>query len=339
VKVDDAACKATCRVAASEPRTNRVHVNMLPSVWLSIKSFLLEETKKNKLEMYHDNDVVVTTANRGVFVTPDKRIQLATVERQTEPHHKVERMIAYTREHILVLQSVFGFFFGIGPLFRYPKSKSEQERVARKKAKTITTSLTAGLSDGEGLARPRTPLTTIPVPSPVTKIVTAPVTLDVRINTLTQIPEEEKVNDKDVVAKYVNRGLEGVTLLYDWASHGLTLRVGYKTPILSETDDNLFAVFKTIVDELFPEGDGVKENYPETGKHIFFKNEMHDVLHYDVGDTVKISPSLGHDAPLFIPQTMCRHLISEFKENLCGSQSGNSTSSVSAMSFSSGSDK
>jgi hypothetical protein len=110
VKVADAACKMMCRVAASQPRTNRVHVNMLPSVWLSIKSFLLEETKKNKLEMYHDNDVVVPTVKRGVFVTPDKRIQLAAVEPQTEPHHKVERMIACTQEHIVVLQSIFGIF-------------------------------------------------------------------------------------------------------------------------------------------------------------------------------------------------------------------------------------
>jgi hypothetical protein len=76
-------------------------------------------------------------------VTPDKRIRLATVERHTEPHHKVERMSAYTREHIIVLQSVFGFLGGIGVRVRYPKSKSDQERVARKKAKTITTSLTA----------------------------------------------------------------------------------------------------------------------------------------------------------------------------------------------------
>jgi hypothetical protein len=83
----------------------------------------------------------------------------------------------------------------------------------------------------------------------------------------------------------------------------------------------------------------VNENYPETGKHISLKNEMHDVLHYGGGDTLKIAPSLCHDAPLFIPQTMCRRLISEFKENFCGSQSGNSTSSVSAISFSSGSDK
>jgi hypothetical protein len=144
----------------------------------------------------------------------------------------------------------------------------------------------------------------------VKKIVTAPVTLDVRINTLTQLPEEAKVNDKDVVAKYVHRGLECVTLLYEWASHRLTLRGEYKNPILYETDDNLFAFFKTIVDELCTEGDGVNENYPDTGKHIFFKNEMHDVLHYDGGDTVKIALSLRHFAPLFITQTMCRTLIS-----------------------------
>jgi hypothetical protein len=96
---------------------------MLPSVWRSIKSFLLEETKKNKLEMYHDNYVVVPTVKRGFFVTLDKRIQLATVERQTEPHHKFEHMIAYARYHIKVLQSVFGIFFGIGARVRYPKSK------------------------------------------------------------------------------------------------------------------------------------------------------------------------------------------------------------------------
>jgi hypothetical protein len=215
VKVDDGVFKMVCRVAAGQPRTNHFHVDILPSVWMSIKSFLLEETKKNKLEMYHNNDVVVPTVKRGVLVTPYKRIQLATVERQTKPHHKVVRMIAYTREHIIALQSVFGIFFGIDARVRYPKSKSEQERVARKKAKKITTSLTAGVSDGDGLSRPRTLLTTIPVLSPAMKIVTAPVTLDVRINTLTQLLEEAKLDDKDIVAKYVHHGLEGVTLLYD----------------------------------------------------------------------------------------------------------------------------
>jgi hypothetical protein len=105
----------------------------------------------------------------------------------------------------------------------------------------------------------------------VTKIVTAPVTLDVRINTLTQLPEEAKVNDKDVVAKYVHRGLEGVTLLYDWEAHRLMLRVGYNTPIVSETDYNLFAVFKTIVDDLCPEGDGANEKIIQRQGNTFFQ--------------------------------------------------------------------
>jgi hypothetical protein len=67
--------------------------------------------------MYHDNDVVVPTVNRWVFVTPDKRIQLMTVGRHTEPHHKVDHMIAYTREHIIVFQSVFGIFLELVAAF------------------------------------------------------------------------------------------------------------------------------------------------------------------------------------------------------------------------------
>jgi hypothetical protein len=106
VKVADAACKKMCRVAASQPRTNQAQVDMLPSVRISTKSFLIEETKKNKLVMYHDNHDVVPTVKRGVCVTPDARIKLATVERQTGSHYKVERMITYTREHIIVFQSV-----------------------------------------------------------------------------------------------------------------------------------------------------------------------------------------------------------------------------------------
>jgi hypothetical protein len=219
VKVTGAACKMMCRVAVSQPHTNRFHVHMLPSVWRSIKFILLEETKKNNLDMYHNHDFAVPTVKRGFFVTPGNIILLATVDLQTEPRYKVERMIAYTREHIIVLQSYFCISLEICARVRYPKSKSEQERVVRKNAKTITTSLAAGLSDGEGLARPRTPLTIIPVLSPVKKIVTAPVTIDVRINTLTQLPEESKVDD-------VHHSLEGVTLLYDWASHQLTLQVG-----------------------------------------------------------------------------------------------------------------
>jgi hypothetical protein len=69
---------------------------MLESVWISIKSFLIEETKNKNLVMYHGNDDVVPTVKRGVFVTHDKQIQLSAVERHTKPYHKVEHTITYT---------------------------------------------------------------------------------------------------------------------------------------------------------------------------------------------------------------------------------------------------
>jgi hypothetical protein len=73
---------------------------------------------------------------------------------------------------------------------------------------------------------------------------------------------------------YVHRGQEGVTLLYQSASHRLTLRVSHKTHMLSKTDNNLFAVFKTIVDEFSPEEDNaLNKTYPETGKRFFYKTK------------------------------------------------------------------
>jgi hypothetical protein len=199
---------------------------------------------------------------------------------------------------------------------------------------------TAGASNEQGPTNLRTLHTPIPVLSPMMQIVTAPFTRDIMINTLTQPPEEAKVNNKELVAKYVHRGLECVTLLYDWASHRPNLCVGYKTPMLSQTDDNIFAVFKTIVDEFSPEEDKLNETYPEANSS-FTKNEMHDVLHCDGGKKVKIAPSLRHTASLYIPEScaITSYLISEFKYNFCALQSRNSTSSISAMSCSSGSDK
>jgi hypothetical protein len=108
-----------------------------------------------------------------------------------------------------------------------------------------------------------------------------------------------------------NRGLEGFMLLYDWVSHRLTLGVDYKTPTLSETDDNLFAVFKVIVDEFTPKEEKLNEIYPEKGKHLFYKNEIHDVLHYDRGPILKSVPSLRHNAVMYIPKDICRRLVSE----------------------------
>jgi hypothetical protein len=41
-------------------------------------------------------------------------------------------MIAYTREHLVILQQVLGSIFGIGARVRHPKAKSEQDKAARK---------------------------------------------------------------------------------------------------------------------------------------------------------------------------------------------------------------
>jgi hypothetical protein len=95
VKVAVASCKMMYIVVASQPRTNRVHVDMLPSIWITIKYFLIEETNNNKLLKCYDNAFMVHTVKRGLFATPNKRIQCATVEHHTKVHHKVEHMITY----------------------------------------------------------------------------------------------------------------------------------------------------------------------------------------------------------------------------------------------------
>jgi hypothetical protein len=81
------------------------------------------------------------------------------------------------------------------------------------------------------------------------KVATDVVTRDIHINTLTQLPGEDALKDERLMEKYVSRGLEGVTLIFDWASHRLTIRVGYNTLIFSDTDEKLFSVFKSLVDD------------------------------------------------------------------------------------------
>jgi hypothetical protein len=124
VKVSDTVCKMMFRLAASQPRTYCVHIDMMAAVWLVIKAFLLQETNDKVIVMYHNNDICVPTVKHGIFVTPDKRIQLATIKRETEEHHKFDRMIAYTRERIIILQQLFGFTFGIGARVRHPRANS-----------------------------------------------------------------------------------------------------------------------------------------------------------------------------------------------------------------------
>jgi hypothetical protein len=76
------------------------------------------------------------------------------------------------------------------------------------------------------------------------KVSTAPITHGIRINTLTVIPTEATFKKEKVISRYVSRGLEGVVLMYDWPSHRLTVRVGYNTPIFSETYEDIFEVLK-----------------------------------------------------------------------------------------------
>jgi hypothetical protein len=144
VKVSDAVSRMMCRVASSQPRTNRVHIDMMPTVWLAIKAHILQETNDKIVVLYHDNYICVPTAKHGIFVTPDKRIQLAMIERDTEEHHKFDRMIAYTRENLAILQKVLGSTFGIGARVRNPKAKSEEEKSARKCAKTNLATVAIG---------------------------------------------------------------------------------------------------------------------------------------------------------------------------------------------------
>jgi hypothetical protein len=121
-----------CRVAASQPRTHHVHTDMKHAVWLVIKAYFLQENNDKVVVLYHGNGICVP--KHGVFVTPDNRIQLSTIERETEEHHKFDHIIAYTREHLTILQQVLGSTFGIGARARHPKTKSEQDKAARKRA-------------------------------------------------------------------------------------------------------------------------------------------------------------------------------------------------------------
>jgi hypothetical protein len=46
-------------------------------------------------------------------LSPDKRIQLARIERDIEEHHKLDRITDYTRDHVVILQGTFGIFFNL----------------------------------------------------------------------------------------------------------------------------------------------------------------------------------------------------------------------------------
>jgi hypothetical protein len=75
---------------------------------------------------------------------------------------------------------MLGIFFGIGTRVQYPKTKLEQDRVARKRAGTITTSRS---SRGSSAAHGK--------PCPTTDAC------------LVQLPGESKVIDNAFIVKYV----------------------------------------------------------------------------------------------------------------------------------------
>jgi hypothetical protein len=62
----------------------------------------------------------------------------------------------------------------------------------------------------------------------------------------------------------------------------------------SETSEDLFEVLKSIVDKFSSDEEENLESYPEKLKHLFYREKMHDVLHYDGGLTVRVAPSLRH---------------------------------------------
>jgi hypothetical protein len=192
-KVSNAVSKMMGRVADSQSRTNGVHIDMMPTVWLAIKAHLLQETNERVVILYHDNDNCVPTVKHGVFVTPGKRIQLSTIERETEEHHKFDRMSAYTRAHLAILQQVLGSTFGIEAHIRHPKAKSEQDKAARK---LVNTKL-ATVAIGQHAATPPHHIsvchhlqTSVEKTSTdvTSNVSTSPVTHVIRTNTLVVIP-------------------------------------------------------------------------------------------------------------------------------------------------------
>jgi hypothetical protein len=68
--------------------------------------------------------------------------------------------------------------------------------------------------------------------------------------------------------------------------------VEYATPMFSDVDNQLCVVFKTIVKDFSSDEEEGKDSYPQKDQCFFFVEEMHEVLFYDGGQTVKVAPSL-----------------------------------------------
>jgi hypothetical protein len=84
VKVADSVYTMMCTVAASQPQTKCVYVDMLPCVWLAINALMVLNMSVMKTIIYFDNNVSVSTITRGIIVTNDQQIQLVTVDRDAD---------------------------------------------------------------------------------------------------------------------------------------------------------------------------------------------------------------------------------------------------------------
>jgi hypothetical protein len=156
----------------------------------------------------------------------------------------------------------------------------------------------------------------------VSNVATAPETRYDRINTLTELQAEATLIDKDtVISKLVIRGLEGMTLLYEWVVHHLTIRVGYKMPNLSDADDSFLHVFNVMVDDLSSDKEDNNDSYPEKG------GVLHN--HCDGGYRVYVTPILQHSKLVWVTLDKCLILIYGFYNEVCGSSNDSASEATS----------
>jgi hypothetical protein len=211
----------------------------------------------------------------------------------------------------------------------HPKPQYDQERKHKKRTLVITP--TNAISRGAVAHHINVPIPTstpATVTPPLLKVATAAATRDILINTLTQLLSEATIKSESVIDTFGSCGLAGVTFSYEWASHRLTIRVGYKTPMFSDVDDQLFAALNAIVDDFSSDEEERKDCYPEKDKRLFYGDELHEVLFYDSGETVKVAPPLHHVQSFELSSLKCRALISDFYSKFCGSQNGDEDSSI-----------
>jgi hypothetical protein len=128
------------------------------------------------------------------------------------------------------------------------------------------------------------------VRAPLSKATIAAVMRDIQINTLTQLPSEATNKRDSVIEQFASHAIEGVNFLYDWASHRLTVRVGYTT--------KCFLMLMTSSKQYWQTLPLVKRRgrilIPKRAIIFSLRNKCTRFLFYDSGETVKVASSLHH---------------------------------------------